>query len=228
MQENSGVLDNFLSGFIRFLLPILLILSSVWIILQTANLWIPLEYRMPGFPDDSYGFTREDRVYWSRVDIAYLQNDEGIEYFDAYRLENGDPMHNARELRHMEDVKNLIGITWRILGLGWVILILVGAIVRSRVGWEPVVEMITASARGTIWLMILLALGLVIAFGVLFVGFHRLFFEGDTWLFAYSDTFIRLYPERFWRDTFALVAIVTLLLSLILRWLPRRIYKPRG
>jgi integral membrane protein (TIGR01906 family) len=228
MQENSGVLDNFLSGFIRFLLPILLILSSVWIILQTANLWIPLEYRMPGFPNDSYGFTREDRVYWSRVDIAYLQNDEGIEYFDAYRLENGDPMHNDRELRHMEDVKNLIGITWRILGLGWVILILVGAIVRSRVGWEPVVEMITASARGTIWLMILLALGLVIAFGVLFVGFHRLFFEGDTWLFAYSDTFIRLYPERFWRDTFALVAIVTLLLSLILRWLPRRIYKPRG
>jgi integral membrane protein (TIGR01906 family) len=228
MQENSGVLDKFLSGFIRFLLPILLILSSVWIILQTANLWIPLEYRMPGFPNDSYGFTREDRVYWSRVDIAYLQNDEGIEYFDAYRLENGDPMHNARELRHMEDVKNLIGITWRILGLGWVILILVGAIVRSRVGWEPVVEMITASARGTIWLMILLALGLVIAFGVLFVGFHRLFFEGDTWLFAYSDTFIRLYPERFWRDTFALVAIVTLLLSLILRWLPRRIYKPRG
>jgi integral membrane protein (TIGR01906 family) len=228
MQENSGVLDKFLSGFIRFLLPILLILSSVWIILQTANLWIPLEYRMPGFPNDSYGFTREDRVYWSRVDIAYLQNDEGIEYFDAYRLENGDPMHNDRELRHMEDVKNLIGITWRILGLGWVILILVGAIVRSRVGWEPVVEMITASARGTIWLMILLALGLVIAFGVLFVGFHRLFFEGDTWLFAYSDTFIRLYPERFWRDTFALVAIVTLLLSLILRWLPRRIYKPRG
>ena len=40
---------------------------------------------MPGFPDDSYGFTLEDRVYWSRVDVAYLQNDEGIEYFDAYR-----------------------------------------------------------------------------------------------------------------------------------------------
>lgn len=228
MRANSGVLDKFLSGVIRFLLPILLILSSVWIILQTANLWIPLEYRMPGFPDDSYGFTLEDRVYWSRVDVAYLQNEEGIEYFDAYRLDNGDPMHNARELRHMEDVKNLIRITWRVLGLGWMILILIGAIAGSRVGWGQVVEMITASARGTIWLMILLALGLVIAFGVLFVGFHRLLFESDTWLFAYSDTFIRLYPERFWRDTFALVAIVTLLLSFILRWLPTRIYKPRG
>lgn len=227
MRANSGVLDNFLSGVIRFLLPILLILSSVWIILQTANLWIPLEYQMPGFPDDPYGFTLEDRVYWSRVDVAYLQNDEGIEYFDAYRLDNGDPMHNARELRHMEDVKNLIRITWRVLGLGWVILILIGAIAGSRVGWGQVVEMITTSARGTIWLMILLALGLVIAFGVLFVGFHRLFFEGDTWLFAYSDTFIRLYPERFWRDTFALVALGTLLLSLIFRWLPTRIYRPK-
>jgi integral membrane protein (TIGR01906 family) len=227
MRENSGVLYHFLSGVIRFILPILLILSSVWIILQMANYWIPLEYRMPGFPDDPYGFTLEDRLYWSRVDVAYLQNDEGVEYFNAYYLDNGDPMHNARELQHMEDVKDLIKVTWSVLGLGWVILILVGALVGTRVGWGQVVDMITTSARSTIWLMILLALGLVIAFGVLFVGFHRLFFEGDTWLFSYSDTFIRLYPERFWRDTFALVAIVTLVLSLILRWLPKRIYKFR-
>jgi integral membrane protein (TIGR01906 family) len=228
MRENSGALDHLLSGVIRLILPILLILSSVWIILQMANLWIPLEYRMPGFPDDPYGFTLEDRLYWSRVDVAYLQNDEGIEYFDDYYLDNGDPMHNARELQHMEDVKDLIKVTWRVLGLGWVIFILAGALVGTRLGWELVVEMVTASARGTIWLMFLLALGLVIAFGVLFVGFHRLFFEGDTWLFSYSDTFIRLYPERFWRDTFALVAIVTLVLSLILRWLPKRIDKFRG
>ncbi len=67
--------------------------------------------------------------------------------------------------------------------------------------------------------MIFLAIGLVIAFGVLFVGFHRIFFEGDTWLFSYSDTFIRLYPERFWRDTFALVAIITIALSWGMRWL---------
>jgi hypothetical protein len=84
MRENSGVLYHFLSGVIRFILPILLILSSVWIILQMANYWIPLEYRMPGFPDDPYGFTLEDRLYWSRVDVAYLQNDEGVEYFNAY------------------------------------------------------------------------------------------------------------------------------------------------
>jgi integral membrane protein (TIGR01906 family) len=126
----------------------------------------------------------------------------------------------------MEDVKALIQVTWSVLGLGWVALIMAGGVLGYRVGWRRVMEVTAASARGTIWLMIFLALGLVVAFGVLFVGFHRVFFEGDTWLFAYSDTFIRLYPERFWRDTFALVAIVTLLLSGLLRWLPRKLFKP--
>lgn len=213
MLERSGPSDRILLGLIRFLLPILLVLSSVWIVLQTASVWIPLEYRMPGFPDDPYGFTLDDRIYWSSVDVDYLLNDEGIEYFDEYRLETGEPMHNERELRHMQDVKDLIQTTWIVLGSGWVVLIVVVFILHRLVGWSPVLEGLEASARGTIWLMLLLALGLVIAFGVLFVGFHRIFFEGDTWLFSYSDTFIRLYPERFWRDTFALVAIITLALS---------------
>jgi integral membrane protein (TIGR01906 family) len=58
-----------------------------------------------------------------------------------------------------------------------------------------------------------LALGLLFAVGILmlvgwqlfFVGFHELFFESGTWSFAYSDTLIRLYPERFWMDVGAVV-----------------------
>jgi hypothetical protein len=103
------------SGFIRILrysiqvtIPILLILGTVRLILVTANIWIPLEYRMPGFPDDPYGFSLEDRLKWSEIDVEYLLNDAGIEYFDSYRLETGDPMHNDRELRHMRDVKVLV------------------------------------------------------------------------------------------------------------------------
>lgn len=219
MREDLGFPDTFLSGVIRFLLPVILILSSVWVILQTANIWIPLEYRMPGFPDDPYGFTLEDRLYWSSVDVDYLLEDKEISFFDSYQLDDGSPMHNARELRHMEDVKALLDVTWMVLGSGWVILFLAGGILGRRRQWDDVLALIEASARGTIWLMIFLAIGLVIAFGVLFVGFHRIFFEGDTWLFSYSDTFIRLYPERFWRDTFALVAIITIALSWGMRWL---------
>jgi uncharacterized membrane protein len=61
---------------------------------------------------------------------------------------------------------------------------------------------------------------------VLFVAFHRIFFEGNTWIFPYSDTFIRLYPERFWRDSFIYIALITLgetgLVFLLSRWLRKR------
>ncbi len=45
-------------------------------------------------------------------------------------------------------------------------------------------------------------------FWAFFSGFHALFFEGDSWLFAYSDTLIRLFPLRFWQDTFLFATLI--------------------
>jgi integral membrane protein (TIGR01906 family) len=67
-----------------------------------------------------------------------------------------------------------------------------------------------------------LALTLVIAFSLLFVGFHRIFFEGDSWLFLHSDTLIRLFPERFWRDTFIFVIALTSLFAALIGLIARR------
>lgn len=228
MDEDIRYLDKTIISVTRTLLPILLILSSVWIVLHTANLWVEVEYRFPGFPADPYGFTLEDRLYWSKVDIAYLLNDAGIEYFDDFLLEDGSPMHNERELRHMQDVKDLIQLTWWVLGIAWLLVLFMMVVIQRRRGWGDVVFALTAGARATLWLMLLLGLGLIAAFGVIFVGFHRIFFEGDTWLFSYSDTFIRLYPERFWRDTFVYVTVITLLLAAVFLWLPRRLLKNKG
>jgi integral membrane protein (TIGR01906 family) len=47
-------------------------------------------------------------------------------------------------------------------------------------------------------------------FGVFFVGFHEVLFPAGSWTFEYSDTLIRLFPERFWRDVFTIVAILPL------------------
>jgi integral membrane protein (TIGR01906 family) len=49
---------------------------------------------------------------------------------------------------------------------------------------------------------LLIATGLLMLFGweVFFDGFHALLFPTGTWTFYYSDTLIRLYPERFWMD----------------------------
>ncbi len=50
-------------------------------------------------------------------------------------------------------------------------------------------------------------------------GFHHLFFQGDTWLFLYSDTLIRLFPERFWQQVFAFLALATLGEAGLVWWL---------
>jgi uncharacterized membrane protein len=62
----------------------------------------------------------------------------------------------------------------------------------------------------------------LISFGVFFVGFHEIFFPPGTWTFFYSDTLIRLFPERFWRDAFLTVGILSvfggLALALLFGW----------
>ena len=71
-------------------------------------------------------------------------------------------------------------------------------------------------ARWTLGLMAAIMAGLIVSFSFLFVGFHRIFFEGETWLFLYSDSLIRLFPERFWRDAFLWIAGLTALMALAL------------
>lgn len=74
--------------------------------------------------------------------------------------------------------------------------------------------------RGGLWMItVAVTLGLIAGAGILlnpnifwgfFSWFHSLFFEGDTWLFAYSDTLIRLFPIRFWQDAVIALAVIAL------------------
>ena len=187
---------------IQILIPIILILGSVRIILVTAKAWLPYEYRLSSFPKDLYGFTTEDRIYWSEIDIEYLLSEAEIDYFEPFTLTNGEPMHNERELRHMVDVMEIVLATKRVLQ--WGFLLLVGLIVFAV--WSQGIDYgLWAIRNGALWTLILigvLIVGVIFAFGFVFVCFHRLFFEEGTWTFSYADTFIRLYPQRFWQDIF--------------------------
>jgi len=71
-----------------------------------------------------------------------------------------------------------------------------------------------ALARGgwlTVALIGTLIVAIALSFNAVFVGFHKVFFEGETWIFLYSDTLIRLFPVRFWRDAFVTVGVLALL-----------------
>jgi len=204
-----------LSGLVALLVPLALIGLGLRVLL--TPLFLQIEYNMPYFPSDTYGFTKEDRLKWAPYALDYLVNSADISYLSDLTFEDGSPLYNERELSHMKDVKR---VTKAALILWYVVLaVLLGLAVWSKFGhWEQAYRQ--GLMRGG-WLMVGLAvtIGLIVVIGIainpnvfwnFFVGFHKLFFEGDTWLFLFSDTLIRLFPIRFWQDAFLLAAITAL------------------
>ena len=200
---------------VAILVPFALIGLGLRVLL--TPLFLQIEYNMPYFPPDTYGFTKEDRLKWAPYALKYLVNSADISYLSDLKFDDGTPLYNERELSHMEDVKR---VTKAALNVWYaVLIILLGLGVWSRFGhWEQAYRQ--GLMRGG-WLMVALAvtIGLIVVVGIVvnpnvfwnfFVGFHRLFFEGDSWLFFFSDTLIRLFPIRFWQDAFLLAAIIAL------------------
>ncbi len=205
---------------IAILVPFFLLMTAIRLLLTPV--FPQIEYRMPGFPADPYGFSLEDRLHWSRISVEYLVNEAGIEYLAEQQFQDGTPLYNERELGHMVDVKILVQqmlVAWRILAGVLVVL----GVWAWRGRWLPIFfSGLGLGGRLTIGLIILILLAVAISFRGLFTGFHLLFFEGDTWLFAYSDTLIRLFPMRFWQDAFIITGVFTLIAAGLLILLEKR------
>lgn len=205
----------YLSHLVSLITPLALIGLALRILL--TPLFYTIEYNMPYFPTDTYGFTKEDRLMWAKPSVEYLVNNENISYLGKIQFEDGTPIYNERELSHMHDVKVVIQGSLRVWYIVNVILLIL-AVFAVRSKWTA--DYIHGLRRGGWWMIGLAAtLGLIAGAGILldpnifwtfFEGFHSLFFEGDTWLFLYSDTLIRLFPIRFWQDAVISMAVIAL------------------
>jgi integral membrane protein (TIGR01906 family) len=149
--------------------------------------------------------------------LGYLTNKEGISYLSDLEFEDGTPLYNERELSHMDDVKLVTQGALRVWYVALGLLLLLGVWAWFGGWWQTY---LLGLKRGG-WLMVGLAVtvGLIVVIGIavnpnvfwnFFSGFHTLFFEGDSWLFLYSDTLIRLFPIRFWQDAFLWAAVIAL------------------
>ncbi len=175
-----------------------------------------IEYRMPDFPDDPYGFTLEDRLRWSKPSIEYLLNNADLSFLAELRFDDGTPIYNERELQHMLDVKNVVQMLLRAWTINLVLLALI-----SLWAWRAgQMNVFRVGLRWGGWLTIglLMALGAfaAISFWQFFAWFHSLFFEGDSWIFRYDDTLIRLFPLRFWQDAVLYIVSFAILSGLAL------------
>ena len=226
----SMMTQKILAWVVRLVVPVVLTLLAVRLVM---NPWyVEFEYRTPNFPSDEYGFTREERLKYSKVAIAYLLNSEDISFLGDLRFPEGQQapgfscqfmedctkMYNDRELGHMLDVKLVVQGALKVLYAGIAILAVLGIWAWFGNWWKAYL----AGLQGGGWLTVALLGGIILfvllAFGVIFVFFHEIFFASGTWTFYYSDTLIRMFPERFWRDTFLMVGGLAGVMGIALGW----------
>jgi integral membrane protein (TIGR01906 family) len=229
------IVYKILSWVIALLLPVVIVLLVVRVVI---NPWyLVFEYHTPGFPDDPYGFSLQDRLNYGKYAVDYLVNSSDISYLSDLRFPHGQQapepscqlmkdcayLYNERELEHMLDVKNVVSGAMKVLGLcsGLLIALAIWAWVGK---WK--VEYLKGLERGSILLFGLIGLiilSVLILFQYIFVLFHQIFFSAGTWSFLYSDTLIRLFPERFWQDTFLMVGGLSIFLGLLVYFGARKI-----
>lgn len=206
--QSPTAIYRLLSWLVTLLVPAALCMTAVRAMM--TPLFLQYEYNSPGFPADPYGFTKADRLYWSNIALDYLLNNAGISFLGDLRFRGGTPVYNERELHHMVDVKNTVKGALTVWVVSLVLLVVLG-VWAWRGGWMDAFRL--GMVRGG-WLTIILLVGILLfvlfGFGVFFVLFHDVFFQPGTWMFLYSDTLIRLFPERFWRDIFIIVGLLSI------------------
>ena len=224
MQKLSRPWGITVSWMATILVPVVLLFLGIRLL--ASEFFLELEYNRASFPADTYGFTTKERLEYATYCIDYLTSEADIDLLSELRFEDGEPVFNGRELSHMEDVKKVFQPAVN-LGFGLTLVFFGFLLMAQRRSWR--VMMIAGIRRGG-WL----AFGLVVILGLLatagfmqfFTQFHAIFFEGDTWIFPYSDTLIRLFPMQFWQDAILFLLVFVGGLGLLLGFLLRPGQKP--
>ncbi|GAB4504312.1 MAG: TIGR01906 family membrane protein [Anaerolineales bacterium] len=212
----SSRLSSLLSWLVALLIPLALLGLGLRLLLTPV--FLQIEYNLPGFPPDEYGFTTTDRLYYAPFALDYLLNDQDISYLGRLTFPDGAPLFTARELSHMQDVKIITQASLKIWYATWLLLFLLGIWAWQGKRWQAYRQGLRRGGWLMMGLTATVGLFAALAFWQFFSLFHALFFEGDSWLFLYSDTLIRLFPMQFWQDAFLYAALIAVLgaLGLIL------------
>lgn len=189
-MTESNRSTTLLSWVIIVLMPFFLILTPMYIF--TTQGFVQFEYSQSSFPA-SERFTADERYYNSVQTVRYVWGQITLADLNALGVYNG------REIKHLVDVQNVARSALAFHAISGLLIVL-GLIVLSRSAFTRPVAARSLVIGAILTLIVIAAIGIfsVVAFDQFFITFHHLFFEGDSWLFEYTDSLIQFYPEPFW------------------------------
>lgn len=205
-------LSRFAAGLFVMALPVLLVTSNVRFLAGEVRLY-------------ERGFREHDSAARTGLPVAELDRAarQIIAYFEddskTLRIivnDNGEEvsLFNARETRHMEDVKSLMRFVFRLneASLAYVITYVAAVFLWAGSG----------SVRRLAWLALggigvgVVVVGVIggfalVGFDETWTRFHELVFTNDLWrLNPRTDRLIQMFPERFWEESTLILGIMTL------------------
>jgi integral membrane protein (TIGR01906 family) len=197
-------------GFARMLATLIFVIALPVALLSTnirllANAPLVYDYAFDRYnAEDSTGLSRADLDSTAGALRQYFNNDEKTFFHTVTEGGLPEPVFNARETRHMEDVKRLFVWVNRVQELS---VILVLAYVISFFVWSRdgnVRELAQQSLVGLgIGAVGVGGIAIFAAFGFdsAFTRFHQVLFSNNFWqLDPSTDHLIQMFPEPFWRD----------------------------
>jgi integral membrane protein (TIGR01906 family) len=193
--------------------PIVLAVLPVRVVMQP---WIiSFEYGRAGFPPDMFGMGQAERTRLALDGLESIAGPRGMEALRTARFDDGRPAFEEREISHMLDVRNVAGQLFSLQAVCLAALLVAAvALYRQREERSALARTLRNGALVTLVAVVGAGLFGLVAWNSFFTAFHRLFFHGDSWLFAYTDTLIRLYPIQFWIDVTAIICAAIVLEAL--------------
>jgi integral membrane protein (TIGR01906 family) len=183
-------------------LPVALVTTNIRVL---ANAPLVYDYAFDRYDaEQATGLSRSDLDGTGAALREYFNNGEKTFYRTVTEDGLEQSVFNARETRHMEDVKSLFVKVNRAQEASVVLVLLyaVGFFIWARDGQvrQLAVHCLTGLALGIVTVG---GIGIVAAFGfdAAFERFHTIAFANDLWqLNPATDHLIQMFPEPFWRD----------------------------
>lgn len=213
---------------IALAVPAILLANGVRLV--TGDWYVRAVYAHGAIPKDDLGLTGAQRTSLALTGLHSIEPDvkDGIELLRRAHLPDGTPAFTSRELRHMSDVRTLLG---RLYTVQLAAAALIGALA-AGLAFRPsrrllVPRALRLGAVVTLGIAALVGLLSLVYWPAFSTPFHLLFFGESSWRFADTDTLRRLYPDQFWIDTAIVLGTLAVVQAAAL-WFLARVWERRA